>query len=178
MKDECLMSDEPERAGAAIATDQPTSQPRCQWCTNPLPEGATTCANCGSSATDPTMSLPDAEPAVEAQPEAPTLPQDELAEWWNEEVVDADGRPIPKPQASYDEVEQRRMQTLKIIGGALLVCAVRGWLLGPALSGPLESLTGTPVEDSGELRSTGLFLGVLAGLFVGAISGMAIWSGK
>jgi hypothetical protein len=127
--------------------------------------------------TDPTVNPTDVVPAA-AVPVAPAQPASKLVEWWKDEPVGDDGTPARRSLPSFAEVEQRRMQTFVAIGVAILFCAVFGWLLGPLLSGPVENITGTPVEDTGDLRPTGLFIGVLAGSMLGSIGGMVIWSGK
>jgi hypothetical protein len=111
-------------------------------------------------------------------PVAPTRPPSKLVEWWKDEPVDARGRPGRRPDQSFAEVERRRLQTIVAISVAILFCAILGWLLGPLLSGPVENITGTPVEDTGDLRPTGLFIGVLVGSMLGSIGGMVIWSGN
>jgi hypothetical protein len=166
------MSDHAQLAGVETRV-----QARCSWCTTSLAAGATRCPSCGASVVDPSLSPPDAVPAA-ATPVAPTQPRSKLVEWWKDEPVNKDGTPVRRPLPSFAEVEQRRLQTFIAIGGAILFCAVLGWLLGPLLSGLVESITGSPVEDTNDLRPTGLFIGVLVGSMLGAIGGMVIWSGS
>ena len=117
--------------------------------------------------------------AVDASPVLETEPTNqkpiELVEWWRED--EAAGTPA-RVQMSFADAEQRRQQTLVFIAIAVLGCAVAGWLAGPLLAGAMESLTGTPVEDTGDLRPTGGFLGIMVGFMVGAAGGWMIWSGK
>jgi hypothetical protein len=165
---------------AADQAGEPTAVSlRCQWCMTAIPSGVTTCPTCGSSAIpDPRMVVPGAEPVTEqAIPVvADPGPAGEPTEWWREE--DQDGVFSTRRQPTFEEVEQRRTQTLLFIGGSIVVCVVIGWLLGPLLAPALESLTGTPVEDPNDLRPTGMFFGLLAGFFVGALAGLVIWSGR
>ena len=145
---------------------------RCQWCSVTLSPGITICPTCGSAGiADPLMTVPDAEPAPE-----PVSPQPiELVEWWRED--EADGKPA-RVQMSFVEAERRRQQTIVFIAVAVLACAITGWLAGPLLAGAMESLTGTPVENTSDLRPTGGFLGTMIGFMVGAAGGWLIWSGK
>lgn len=163
-----------EAAETARASRLPSgTEERCVWCTAVLSEGATVCPSCGASVTDPALTLPDADPPVAepaaVQPSAePVVPPPDLP-------AEAEEQPT-RPGMSYDELEQRRLETWIWIGIALIVCAVLGWLLGPLLSGPVESMTGVPVEDTDDLRPTGLFIGVLFGFLFGGIAGMVTWA--
>ncbi len=71
------------------------------------------------------------------------------------------------------------MQSLVFMGGAVVVCAMLGWLIGPSLLvGPFEGLTGTEVEDLSDLRGMGTIGGLVIGMFIGATGGWVIWSDK
>ena len=79
----------------------------------------------------------------------------------------------------FEEVERRRMQSIVFMGGAVVVCAMLGWLIGPSLLvGPFEGLTGTEVEDLSDLRGMGTIGGLVIGMFIGATGGWVIWSDK
>ena len=191
-RDGADMADDPvENPPVATAAPQPAdaaSQPqvaealRCQWCSVPLDPGVTVCPRCGSAgvpdpvATAQAQALAEAEAARRA-PASPAedAPPAELKEWWKDEIAEATSS---RRQLTYDEVERRRNQTLLFIAGAVIVCAFLGWLAGPLLRPAMENLTGTPVEDTGDLRPTGLFLGVLFGFLVGATGGWVIQSSK
>ena len=161
---------------------------RCQWCSVPLMPGVTICPTCGSPGIpDPRMTVAglndsdvdEPEPASEefvAHPK--TDDTGELVEWWREESKAADTAHT-REQLSYEEVEQRQVQTLAFIGIAVVVCAVLGWIIGPALlEGPIESLTGTPVEQRSDLRGMGTFIGLIVGMFIGATGGWVIWASR
>jgi uncharacterized membrane protein AbrB (regulator of aidB expression) len=114
------------------------------------------------------------DPLAEAVVErGATGDQSELIEWWHGDEQKGDTR----EPLSFEEVEQRRMLTLAFIGIAVVFCASLGWIIGPAmLDGPIESLTGTPVEEPSDLRGLGTFVGLIAGMFIGASGGWVIWS--
>lgn len=150
----------------------------CQWCSVTLPAGQTVCPKCGSPGI-PDPRLGEAPPPAAALPEATPARPVELVEWWREDEEAADGeQPRSRALPSYEEVERRRMMTLVFIGLSVVFCAVLGYLLGPVLAGPMEALTGTPVENTAELRPTGAFIGLLAGFMVGATGGWIVWSGR
>jgi hypothetical protein len=173
--------------GPQPTSDSPVSAAsmlRCQWCFVALPVGATTCPACGSAGVpDPRMQVPGADdaPVVPVDPlAAPTVPEGvtKLDEWWNEAVETGD-QPARKPRLTYEDVEQRRMQTLAFIAFSVVLCAVIGWLAGPlVLQGPMEALSGTEVADPNDLRGMGAFLGLLAGFLVGATGGWVVWSSR
>jgi hypothetical protein len=130
------------------------------------------CPTCGSAGIpDPTMVVPDEEP----EPEPVVQQQVELVEWWRED--EEPGKPT-RQQLSVADTEARRQQSIIFIVAAVLVCAVAGWLAGPLLAGAMESLTGTPVENTGDLRPTGGFIGVMLGFMVGAFGGWMIWASR
>ncbi len=81
-------------------------------------------------------------------------------------------------RTSYLDVEDRQLQTYGVIIASVVFCVAVGWLAGPLLAGPMESLTGTPIENTSDLRPTGGVLGLLAGFFIGATCGWIIWSGR
>ena len=97
---------------------------------------------------------------------------------WLELPDESDSPFLRSPKASYLESEDRQLQTYGIIIAAVVACVALGWLAGPLLAGPMESLTGTPVENTADLRPTGGFLGLLAGFLIGATGGWAMWSGR
>lgn len=183
------MADDPiEDLPVATATPEKMdtgSQPqssealRCQWCSVPLDPGVTVCPRCGSAGVPDPVATAQAQ-ALTAAASAPIATVDdtspaELKEWWKDEIAESTSA---RRQLTYEEVERRRNQTLLFIAGAVIVCALFGWLAGPLLRPAFENLTGTPVEDTGDLRPTGLFIGVLFGFLVGATGGWIIQSGK
>lgn len=62
-----------------------------------------------------------------------------------------------------------------ILAGAALVCALAGVLASPLLAPLLERVTGVEVKNTADLRPMGGVLGLLFGLFIGA---MAAWVGN
>ncbi|HUG14478.1 MAG TPA: hypothetical protein VMM78_05595 [Thermomicrobiales bacterium] len=160
----------------------PREMLRCQWCSVPLKPGVTLCPTCGSPGVpDPVFSTPEPEPAPAVDALSVTVFDETsvIAPWRDDEslVVDA---PVTgsRKQLTVQEAENRQMQTIKLAVIAVLVCGFLGWLAGPLLAGVIESFTGTPVEDSGDLRPMGGFFGMLTGLLVGGIGGVVIWSGR
>jgi len=117
----------------------------------------------------------DASETMEPEPLLASHEPIELVEWWRE---DAASGSTTRAQMTFEDAEQRRHQSLIFIAVAVIGCAIAGWLAGPLLAGALESLTGTPVADTSDLRPTGGFLGILTGFMVGAAGGWLIWSGK
>jgi hypothetical protein len=144
-----------------------------------LADGVTTCPTCGSPGIpDPRVNAPldTAPPPMPAVADEALPP--ELTEWWREEDETNPGREGRRVMTEM-EADQRRTQALIIMVCAALACIFIGWLIGPTmLVGPMENFTGTPVEDPSSLRSLGAFLGLLAGMLVGAVSGWVIWSSK
>ena len=184
------LSNSPLRQAISAAQGTAAGTLRCQWCSVPLQPGVTTCPTCGSPGIpDPRLSVTDLdEPAshtanpigIPAVGNAVINDEQRLVEWWKHETLNAD--PLDEPATklpSFEEIEQRRMQSMLFIGGAVLVCAFLGWLIGPSLLvGPFEGLTGTTVEDPSDLRGMGTIGGILAGLFIGATGGWVVWSGR
>jgi hypothetical protein len=177
----------------AIATRQDVANSgalRCQWCSVPLPAGVTTCPTCGSPGIpDPRLAagdlneseIPALDPIKTAAATAPDITDErELVEWWKHETLNADPIEEPLPTTpSFADVERRRMQSFAFISGAVFVCAMLGWLIGPSLLvGPFEGLTGTTVEDLSDLRGMGTLGGIIIGLFIGSTGGWAIWSSR
>jgi uncharacterized Zn finger protein (UPF0148 family) len=159
---------------------------RCQWCAVPLATGTTICPTCGSAGIpDPRMTVASLADSGADQPvqagnavTAVTVGNDvELVEWWQPETPDGELAEESRNTLDFDAVERRRTQSLMVIGGAGVVCALLGWLIGPSLlESPFERLTGATVEDPADLRTMGTIGGVIAGLFIGATCGWVIWS--
>lgn len=190
------MSVEPSRSPASGSSRQtgalddgarqvtPAAQPdlRCQWCSVPLNPGVTTCPTCGSPGVpDPRFDVPEREPEPDPFASATGLlvEQPVIAPWREDEPMLVDEPVVASRKLiSPHEAENRQAQTVKTIAIAVVVCVLLGWLAGPLLSAPFESLTGTPVEDTGDLRPLGAFIGLLGGLLVGGLGGVVIWSGR
>lgn len=162
---------------------------RCQWCSVPLAAGVTVCQTCGSAGIpDPRMTVPDVtDPETrQVDPLRKALTSDNvpageagLVEWWRDETLDGAGSEAPARVVDFEAVERRRMQSIVFMGGAVVVCAMLGWLIGPSLLvGPFEGLTGTNVEDLSDLRGMGTIGGLVIGMFIGASGGWVIWSDK
>ncbi len=160
---------------------------RCQWCSVPLATGVTICPTCGSPGIpDPRMTVAGLNDAIDIT-QAPThrtsapvvgLNVDhEPVEYWNEDASIGDEAETPVQSIDFDAVEQRRLMSMILIGSSVLVCALLGWLIGPTLlQGPFESLTGSPVENPSDLRTTGMVGGLMIGMFIGATAGWVVWS--
>jgi hypothetical protein len=171
----------PSAAPLAAPPAGPVGALRCQWCSVALPAGSMTCPRCGSHGVpdpnlDPAEAMPDLfEPAPIA-----AKPAEELVEWWRDgdaEAEQAEEAPR-KALPSSDDVERRQFLTIATMIAAAVLCTLLGWLLGPQLTGAMESVTGTPVEDPSSLRGLGAFVGLLVGLFAGATGGWIIGSGR
>ena len=173
-----VIATRPERNEASTPA-QLAGALRCQWCNTALPAGATLCPACGSAGVaDPRLTGIADVPVglVEAVPElASRADAAELVEWWRDND-DPDDDADAAPKMSLAELESRRMRTFVAIGVAVVVCVALGWLAGPLLAPAMERLTGTTVEHPSDLRGAGTFLGVLVGMFVGAVGGWIIWS--
>jgi hypothetical protein len=103
----------------------------------------------------------------------------EIPAWLRDDAISQELAEAPLTTMSFEDVERRRMQSLMFLGGAVVVCAALGWLIGPSLLvGTFENLTGTTVEDLSDLRGMGTMGGLIVGMFVGAAGGWAIWSSK
>jgi hypothetical protein len=180
--------DPPSPAQATL--NEPVTTPaqatlRCQWCFVPLEEGTTICPTCGSPGVpDPRMTVPGAEPPSPAAIDTSTMAG------LNESLFDAQGNLLlldlasddeaesNRPRMSWEDAERRQLNTIVFGLGAVIVCALLGWLAGPLLAGFVEGLTGTPVENKNDLRPMGAIFGLLGGFMVGAIGGIAIWSNR
>lgn len=162
---------------------------RCQWCSVPLAASRTICPTCGSPGIpDPRMSVPGPTEPEASRPGQPanagmaggaTREGSEPPEWWRDEAIAGGAADVPLTTMSFEDVERRKMQSLTFIGGAVLVCALLGWLIGPSLLvGPFERVTGANVEDLSDLRGMGAMGGMIAGMFIGATGGWVIWSSR
>ena len=172
-------------ADAANGTEQQAL--RCQWCSVPLAAGVSICPTCGSPGipdprmtlaglTDLEVSLPD--PIKEAVAvNGVTGGEAELVEWWRNETAAGEMTDEPRQTLDFEAIERRRTQSLIFIGGAVAICTLLGWLIGPALlESPFERLTGTTVDDPSDLRTLGTICGLIAGMFIGATGGWVIGS--
>lgn len=153
-----------------------SSSLRCHWCAVTLQMGVATCPTCGSSGIpDHRMSVPGSDSTDGGDVATPARASvDDLSPG----DIETSDRPPTTSNVSYLDIEDRQLQTYGIIIVSVVVCAAIGWLAGPLLAGPMESLTGTPVANTSDLRPTGGFLGMLAAFLVGATSGWIIWSGR
>lgn len=161
---------------------------RCQWCSVALTPGSSVCPTCGSTGVpDPqhedaerealTAFLLGEDIPVPAKPQA--LPQDVIAPWRDDALAEpvASAR-VTRRKMSVEEAESRQKRTLVFAAISALVCIAIGWLAGPLLAGFIESFTGTPVEDTGDLRPMGAMLGMIGGLFIGGVGGIVIWAAR
>ena len=141
--------------------------PRCQWCSVSLPVGTTVCLTCNSPGVpDPALTVPGIE-ILEPTPAVETAkPPGELDEWWLDDQPASQPGTRPRSSAALDE--DRLLKTAAILIGTAAICAFAGWLAGPLLAPAMESITGSPVQDTGDLRPMGSILGFLSGLFLGA----------
>jgi hypothetical protein len=167
--------------GVPAAADAPSADGlRCQWCFVPLAAGTTICPTCGSPGVpDPRFTKPEPEPAVpdlllEGIDGAPVI-----APWRDDDLSVLNDPPTSKRNTmTFQEAENRQMRTIVFAAVSILVCAFIGWLAGPLLAGTIESFTGTPVENTGDLRPMGAFFGLLTGFFIGGLGGVVIWAGR
>jgi len=143
----------------------------CQWCSVRLPAGETRCPTCGSPGIpDPTLTAPGIEILEPIEVAEPVKPPEELEEWWLEDEQSGTGTlPIVRSPETF---EDRLLKTVGLLAGCGAVFAFIGWLIGPVFLAPaMESITGTPVENPGDLRTMGATAGLLIGLFFGASIG-------
>lgn len=142
----------------------------CQWCSVRLPEGKAICPTCGSAGIpDLSLSVPGTELFEPPMTVEPQQPRETLDEWWLED--DGGAAAIQQPRRT-ELFEDRLFKTVGILAACAVVCAFIGWLAGPPFLAPLmENITGTPVEDTSDLRPMGTILGLLTGLFFGAALG-------
>jgi hypothetical protein len=158
---------------------------RCQWCSVPLPANVTICPNCGSPGVpDPRFS----DPMDSGGPTGPLAARlrapapDAVLDPWREDTTDGPQLDFSEPpapqQISWEDAERRQFNTILIAGVAVISCALVGWLAAPLLAGVVENLTGTPVENTSDLRPFGALLGLLSGFAIGAIAGIVIWSNR
>lgn len=102
-----------------------------------------------------------------------------IAPWREDELSTIDEPPASgRATMTFQEAENRQMRTLVFAAVSVLVCAFIGWLAGPLLAGVIESLSGTPVENTSDLRPMGAFFGLLTGFFIGGLGGVVIWAGR
>lgn len=114
--------------------------------------------------TAPGIEILEPVPVVEM-----TNPPEELDEWWLDDESAA--QPAARAQSSVALDEDRLLKTAGILIGTAVICAFVGWLAGPLLAPAMESVTGSPVQDTGDLRPMGSIFGFLSGLFLGACIG-------
>ncbi len=143
---------------------------RCQWCSVRLPANTTVCPTCNSPGVpDPTMTVPGIEILEPSPANEPVKPPEELDEWWLDDESTAGAAARPRPTAVLDE--DRLLKSAAILIGTAAVCAFVGWLCGPLLAPLMENITGSPVQDTNDLRPMGSIFGCLSGLFLGACIG-------
>lgn len=115
------------------------------------------------------MTAPGIEILEPVVPTGPARPARELDEWWlDDESAD---EPATRVQSGVTLDEDRVLKTAAILIGTAAVCAFAGWLAGPLLAPAMESITGSPVRDTNDLRPMGSIIGFLSGLFLGACIG-------
>jgi hypothetical protein len=115
------------------------------------------------------MTVPGSE-ILEPTPAVDVVkPPEELDEWWLDDESVA--LPITRPPSSAALDEDRVLKTAAILIGTAVICAFAGWLAGPLLAPAMEGITGSPVQDTSDLRPMGSILGFLSGLFIGACIG-------
>lgn len=151
-----------------MADTQPADKElRCQWCSVQLPAGTTICPTCGSPGIpDQDVPLPEAEPETISGVDVEQKPEEELVEFWNDEPA---GSTTSSRQSTAAEPEDQLVIFLGL-AGAVVFCVVVGVLLAPPLLTPvMENITGTPVENPGDLRPVGGVVGFLVGLFIATI---------
>lgn len=99
----------------------------------------------------------------------PVKPPEELDEWWLDD--ESASQPAARPRSSVALDEDRLLKTAGVLIGTAVVCAFMGWLAGPLLAPAMENTTGSPVENTNDLRPMGSIIGFLFGLFIGAFAG-------
>lgn len=152
-----------------------TGSLRCQWCSVTLRQGTVICPTCGSTGVpDPALRVSGTETSG-SEGTTPSTSVEIEPDSLQHESGDASS---PMSRVSYLDVEDRQLQTYGVIVVSVVVFVAIGWLAGPLLAGPMESLTGAPVDNTDDLRPTGSFLGLLTGFLVGATGGWIIWSGR
>lgn len=138
----------------------------CQWCAVQLPAGEKVCPTCGSAGVpDTSMIVPGVseEPSV-SELDVEEIAVDELVEWWNEEAE--------VERQTYRNSAQRSDDPMPVIlglVGAGLFCIVAGVIGMPYMAPVIERNIGVVIEDPNDLRPIGGIIGLLAGLFIGAI---------
>lgn len=178
-----LSSDPPavnDSVGAAHVESAAEPGLRCQWCSVPLTSGVTICPTCGSPGVpDPRFTKPEPERDASALLLEGVVDTSVIAPWRDDGLPSLDDpSPATRKQLTFQEVESRQLRTIMFAAASVLVCAFLGWLAGPLLSGVIESFTGTPVENTGDLRPMGAFFGLLTGFLISGIGGVVIWAGR
>lgn len=138
---------------------------RCQWCSVQLAPGTTICPTCGSPGIpDPDMVMPEAEPETISGVDVEQKPEEELVEFWHDEPAGHTGN-----RRKAAEPEDQIGVYLGLVG-VVVFCIIVGVVVAPTLLSPLmENITGSEVENPGNLRSVGGFVGFLIGLFIATI---------
>lgn len=153
----------PAGAGTALLS--------CQWCSVQLAPGVSICPTCGSPGVpNADLRVPGSERLQEEVPAVQLKAPDELVEWWRDDEADADGAPRGNVYRNSSAArDSDPLMTVAALGGAVVVCVALGILAAPLLAPLMENITGVEVENVNDLRPMGGIVGLLTGLFVGAI---------
>lgn len=157
--------------GAASTTGN-GGELNCQWCAVQLAQGVTICPTCGSPGLpDAALSVPGGDRLRDEPFEVRQKAPEELIEWWRDEAEEssrsASGGSVYRNSGVAQETDP--LVTVAALGGAVVVCVALGILAAPLLAPLMESITGVEVENVNDLRPMGGIIGLLTGLFVGAI---------
>jgi hypothetical protein len=117
------------------------------------------------------MVVPDSESGSRAEYEIRERPQEEI-----EEII-AEVRDPEQPKIYKNSARESTSQAtiIYIAIGTAVAAVVIGILAAPLLAPLLENITGSPVEDTNDLRPLGGVLGLIFGLFIATIG---VWIGS
>jgi hypothetical protein len=151
---------------------------RCQWCGEQLSDEQAVCPGCGAVVAGPLLDDEAGETAVVAADAPDPAPEAAaLIEWWRDDNPEVEAVRAQR-QLTFEEAERRSLLSIAVIVCAAALCLLLGLASAPLLAPLIESLTGSPVQDTSDLRPLGGLLGLLGGLLVGAIGGWIIWSNR
>lgn len=138
----------------------------CQWCFKQLEPGVTICPTCGSPG------VPDESLTMPAGGESDELSKLEVTEKSPEEiaaVMEEEGGSVYRNSSAN---APDPAVTFLAVGGAVLISVVMGVIAAPLLETPFENTLGVVVDNPADLRPLGGVIGMLVGMFLGAI---AMW---
>lgn len=138
----------------------------CQWCSKQLPPGETVCPICGSSGV-PDESL--TVPGINHPDDLSKLEVSELSAEQINEVMQEESESLYRNSAA-DEPDPA--VTLLAVAGAVVISVIMGVIAAPLLATPMENTLGVVIDDPSDLRPLGGVIGMLVGMFLGAI---AMW---